>query len=45
MKIIKTRGLTKVYKGRQKPAVDHLDLQIEEGELFGFLGPNGYLGG
>ena len=23
------------------PALDHLDLQIEGGELFGFLGPNG----
>ena len=41
MNIIETEGLTKIYKGRQKPALDHLDLQIEGGELFGFLGPNG----
>ncbi len=41
MKVIETEGLTKVYKGGQKPAVDSLDLQIEGGELFGFLGPNG----
>jgi len=41
LKIIETEGLTKVYKGRQKPAVDGLNLKIEEGELFGFLGPNG----
>ena len=26
---------------RLRLAVDHLDLQVERGELFGFLGPNG----
>ena len=37
--IIETRQLTKTYRGT--PAVDHLDLRIPEGSIFGFLGPNG----
>ncbi len=37
--MIRTENLTKVYNG--KPAVDGLDLQVGEGEIFGFLGPNG----
>ncbi|WP_316837218.1 ABC transporter ATP-binding protein [Pedobacter nutrimenti] len=37
--IIQLRGLTKCY-GTQK-AVDHLDLEIHKGEIFGLLGPNG----
>lgn len=32
-------GLSKAYG--QRLAVDHLDLQVDRGELFGFLGPNG----
>lgn len=36
---IRCRGLTKRYGGRA--VVDALDLEVEEGELFGFLGPNG----
>jgi ABC-2 type transport system ATP-binding protein len=36
---IETQGLTKVYG--QIVAVDHLDLEVERGEIFGFLGPNG----
>jgi ABC-2 type transport system ATP-binding protein len=38
--IIETRGLTKVY-GEDLVAVDHLDLRIAQGEIFGLLGPNG----
>ncbi|MFI5325701.1 MAG: ABC transporter ATP-binding protein, partial [Candidatus Rokuibacteriota bacterium] len=34
-----TRGLTRRF-GR-RIAVDHLDLQVRTGELYGFLGPNG----
>jgi ABC-2 type transport system ATP-binding protein len=34
-----TRGLTKRF-GRVL-AVDHLDLEVRRGELYGFLGPNG----
>ncbi|PTR00109.1 ABC-2 type transport system ATP-binding protein [Mucilaginibacter yixingensis] len=37
--IIQLKGLTKLY-GAQK-AVDHLDLDIYKGEIFGLLGPNG----
>jgi len=37
--MIRTENLTKVYNG--KPAVDGLNLEIGEGEIFGFLGPNG----
>jgi ABC-2 type transport system ATP-binding protein len=40
--IITTRGLTKQYAPPKGPvAVDHVDLAIEEGEVFGLLGPNG----
>jgi ABC-2 type transport system ATP-binding protein len=37
--VIQTRGLSKVYLGQV--AVQPLDLDIAEGEIFGFLGPNG----
>ncbi len=37
--VIETKGLTKRY-GRTV-AVDHLDLTVEKGEVFGLLGPNG----
>lgn len=37
--VIKTNGLRKVYRGRA--AVEHLDLNIGRGEIYGFLGPNG----
>jgi len=36
---IKTSGLTKHYG--EMVAVDHLDLEVRQGEVFGFLGPNG----
>ena len=44
--IIEIEGLTKDYpsgfwRKRWKRSLDHLNLQIEEGEIFGFLGPNG----
>lgn len=40
---IVTKSLTKTYKSKAGPVnvVDHLDLEVEEGEIFGFLGPNG----
>ena len=37
--IVRTRGLTKAYDG--KLALDNLDLEIREGEIFGYIGPNG----
>src|SRR5207245_10566760 len=43
--IVETRKLTKVYRdfcGRQKKvAMQALNLQIDRGEIFGLLGPNG----
>ena len=45
MKSLQIKGLSKEYRQglrRQRViALDHLDLEIEEGEIFGFLGPNG----
>ncbi|HEX2850452.1 MAG TPA: ATP-binding cassette domain-containing protein [Acidimicrobiales bacterium] len=38
--VIRTEGLTKIYPGGLT-AVDHLDLTVERGEIFGLLGPNG----
>src|SRR5260370_1710448 len=49
--VIVSEGLTKVYPGagapqgadsaEPVPAVDHLDLSVTHGEIFGLLGPNG----
>ena len=39
MHIIETKNLTKTYG--DLTAVDHLDLKIGKGEVFGLLGPNG----
>lgn len=38
--IVETVNLTKIY-GKKTRAVDDLNLQIKEGEIFGLLGPNG----
>ncbi len=38
--IIVAQELTKIYS-ETTTAVDHLNLQIQEGEIFGLLGPNG----
>lgn len=37
--IIDVRGLTKSYDGRM--VVDHVDMRVERGRIYGFLGPNG----
>ncbi|MBW4085311.1 ABC transporter ATP-binding protein [Paenibacillus sp. S150] len=37
--VIETRDLLKEYRGRA--AVEHLNLNIAKGEIYGFLGPNG----
>ena len=37
--MIRLEGLTKTYGSFV--AVDHIDLHVKKGELFGFLGPNG----
>lgn len=40
MKAIQTLGLTKVYR-QGPPACDHINLTVNQGEIFGLLGPNG----
>ncbi|RME81550.1 MAG: ABC transporter ATP-binding protein [Caldilineae bacterium] len=37
--VIETKGLTKRYNS--VTAVDHLDLRVQRGEVYGLLGPNG----
>jgi ABC-2 type transport system ATP-binding protein len=37
--IIDVRGLTKSFDGRK--VVDHVDMRVERGRIYGFLGPNG----
>ena len=39
-KIVEAHSLTKIFNKRVK-AVDNVDLEIEQGEIFGLLGPNG----
>ena len=39
MSILECKGLTKTFGGA--PALDHVDLSIEPGKIFGLLGPNG----
>ncbi|MDA8297104.1 MAG: ATP-binding cassette domain-containing protein [Actinomycetota bacterium] len=39
--VIWTEQLQKRYPGAEAPAVDHLDLEVFAGEIFGLLGPNG----
>lgn len=43
--VIKTVNLTKVFKagfrGKNATALEGLNLEVNEGEIFGFLGPNG----
>lgn len=40
--IVEIQGLTKVYEGKQRVvALDGIDLEVEQGEIFGLLGPNG----
>ena len=39
MKVIETKNLTKYY-GKSRGILD-LNLEVEEGDIFGFIGPNG----
>jgi ABC-2 type transport system ATP-binding protein len=41
MNIIETHNLTKIYHGTNFKALDNLNLEVKEGEIFGFIGPNG----
>lgn len=38
---IEVHNLIKKYSGEKTNAVDNIDLQVYQGEIFGFLGPNG----
>ena len=38
--VVRTRGLTKTYRGGVR-AVDGVDLEVREGDVYGFLGANG----
>lgn len=37
--ILRTRNLTKTYQGKE--AVSNVNMNIKQGEIYGFLGPNG----
>ena len=37
--VLETESLTKTYRG--KNAVDHIDLKIRKGDIYGFIGKNG----
>ncbi|HUL50085.1 MAG TPA: ATP-binding cassette domain-containing protein [Gemmatimonadales bacterium] len=39
--VIQTEQLTRTFGGSELPAVDHLDLSVPGGVIFGLLGPNG----
>ena len=39
--VIEARGLVKRFDQSARPAVDHVDLTVRAGEIYGFLGPNG----
>ena len=39
--MIEIKNLTKIYGKNTEPSVDHINLQVKDGEIFGFLGPNG----
>ncbi|MFH1139295.1 MAG: ABC transporter ATP-binding protein [Pseudomonadota bacterium] len=41
MKAVEFRALTKIHGRERRPALDGLDLDVEEGDCFGLLGPNG----
>ena len=39
MEVIKTAALTKAYDAKR--AVDHLDMTVRQGDIYGFIGRNG----
>lgn len=39
MEVIKIKGLTKIY-GKNR-GIENINLEIKEGEIYGFIGPNG----
>jgi iron(III) transport system ATP-binding protein len=41
MSLLCLEGLTKCYRCQELPAIDHLTLEIEKGEILALLGPSG----
>lgn len=41
MSDVQVRGLVKTYRGARRPAVDHVDLEVADGELLVLVGPSG----
>ncbi len=39
--ILEFQSVTKYYKGKSEPAVDHVSFSINQGDFYGLLGPNG----
>lgn len=39
--VIHARGLTKLYRGAEQPALAGIDFDVAAGSVFGLLGPNG----
>lgn len=39
--IIEVKQIKKSYKGLAEPVLNHVDLNVKAGEIFGLLGPNG----
>ena len=40
MKMLEIKNYTKIY-GKDKVAADHVNLTVEDGDIFGFIGHNG----
>ena len=38
---LKVEKLTKIYSKNKVKALNNLNLEVKEGEIFGLLGPNG----
>lgn len=41
MSSIQLRGLTRTFPGAHRPALDHLDLEVADGEVVSLVGPSG----
>ncbi|MTB86824.1 sn-glycerol-3-phosphate ABC transporter ATP-binding protein UgpC [Aeromicrobium senzhongii] len=41
MSAVVFEGATRVYPGQERPAVDHIDLEVEDGEFLVLVGPSG----
>lgn len=39
--MLSVKNLSKTYRGRDYKAIDNVNLEIEDGDIYGFIGPNG----